>query len=295
MNMNTLTWLIRRELWEHRAIWMVPSVLLGLLLLAAVTGNLALGGLEIEAGGRDLVQIPAEERGTAVAVLFAVISGLLMASMAFVGVFYALDALYADRRDRSVLFWKSLPVSDLETVLSKLLTVAVVIPVIGLLAGFIGYLIIAIGASVKLAALDGPVGLFWMPDVMLQTLVAVAGLAFTYVLWLLPIIAWLLLASAWAPRAPFLWATLPVFATGMLEKLAFGTTGLFDLVGYRISGVPAQLFIGPDHHMSGLPATEMLSRGLGLFTSPDMWLGWAAAAALMAATIWVRRYREESI
>ena len=36
-----------------------------------------------------------------------------------VGVFYCLDALHGERRDRSILFWKSLPVSDLTTVLAK--------------------------------------------------------------------------------------------------------------------------------------------------------------------------------
>ena len=76
MNMNTLTWLIRRELWEHRAIWMVPAAILVLLLAAAVTGHIALGPLnlmEFEAGQQHLESIPAEERGTAVAVVMAVI------------------------------------------------------------------------------------------------------------------------------------------------------------------------------------------------------------------------------
>ncbi len=295
MNMTSMTWLIRRELWEHRAIWMVPTAILGLLLLAAVTGNIALGNLEIDVGGGHLQQMTDEQRATAVAVLVAVIIGLFMASMAFVGTFYALDALYADRRDRSVLFWKSLPVSDLETVLAKLLTAAVVIPLHGLAAGVIGYFIVAIGASVKLAMLGGPVALLWMPGVMLQTLAMVAGFVFTYVLWVLPVIAWLLLASAWAPRAPFLWATLPVFAAAALEKLALGTDWVVGLIDYRISGMPEQIFSGADADWAQMAGGELLSRSLYLFFSPDMWLGWAAAAGLMAATIWVRRYREESI
>lgn len=296
--MNTLTWLIRREIWEHRAIWMVPAAILVLLLAAAVTGHIALGPLnlmEFEAGQQHLESIPAEERGTAVAVVMAVIIGLFLAVMSFVGTFYALDALYADRRDRSVLFWKSMPVSDLETVLSKLLTAAVVIPLVGLLAGFLGFLVIATGVSVKLGLAGGSASLFWMPGTMLQVLAAMTGLLFTYMLWLLPVIAWLMLASAWAPRAPFLWASLPVFAAGTLENLAFGSEHFFSMVGYRLMGAPERLFTGPGGDWRTLAEGEIFYRVFSLLASPDMWLGWVAAAGLIAATIWVRRYREESI
>src|SRR5206468_10746510 len=55
---------------------------------------------------------------------------LIMGTALIVGIFYCLDALYGERRDRSILFWKSLPVSDVMAVLSKLAIPIVILPLL---------------------------------------------------------------------------------------------------------------------------------------------------------------------
>ena len=117
MNTGTtrpLYWSVRRELWENRSIYIAPLavaaiVLLGSLISVVVTAHQI----------RDLPGIePASQLG-AVVKPFKVAPAPIMLATFLVGIFYALEALYGERRDRSLLFWKSLPVSDLTTVLSK--------------------------------------------------------------------------------------------------------------------------------------------------------------------------------
>src|SRR6202163_3168249 len=120
-----LYWSIRHELWENRSIYIAP------LAVAAVY----LFGFLIS-----LFWVPRSMRGMAAAhdltppVALAMPyshAAMLLTLIAFlVGIFYSLDALHGERRDRSILFWKSLPVSDLTTVLSKASIPLVVLPLL---------------------------------------------------------------------------------------------------------------------------------------------------------------------
>ena len=107
--MNTTIWLVRREFWENRAIWMIPAAIGGFMILIALFGRVDLMSLSSQIPSRVV------HEGFLVAV-----GATFFAVMSIYSTWYLLDCLYADRKDRSVLFWKSLPISDTTTVLSKL-------------------------------------------------------------------------------------------------------------------------------------------------------------------------------
>jgi ABC-2 type transport system permease protein len=210
-----------------------------------------------------------------------------------VGVFYSLDALHGERRDRSILFWKSLPVSDLTTVLSKASIPLVVLPLfvfaitvslqlIMLLLRLVALLVSGVGTATPWAP-----PLFQMELVLLYSVVVLA-------LWHAPIYMWLLLVSGLARRATFLWAVLPPLAIAAGERIAFHTSYFGLLMQDRLFGFAAGAFdlkdkagVPVDAHF--IPLTQLApGRFLG---SPSLWLGLAVAAILLAAAVRQRRYQ----
>jgi ABC-2 type transport system permease protein len=231
----------------------------------------------------------------ALATPFAHSGMLLMLTGFVVGVFFCLDALHGERRDRSILFWKSLPVSDLTTVLSKASIPFVVLPL----------LIFALTVALQLAML------FWSSVVLLLSGVGAAamwtrlpffqmelGLLYSVIvvtLWLAPLYAWLLLVSAWARRATFLWAVLPPATIAVFEAIAFHTTHFGNLLKDRLFGFASEAFNlrGPDGAVIDahfIPVTQFTP---GKFLStPGLWIGLVAAAAFLIAAVRLRCYRE---
>jgi len=211
--------------------------------------------------------------------------GLIMATAFVVGIFYSLEALHSERRDRSILFWKSLPVSDLITVLSKASIPLIVLPVLGFAIVVVTESImltlstlVLLGSGLSVATLSAPV--FQMLLILAYHLVTV------HVLWHAPIYGWLLLVSGWAKRAAFLWATLPWLAICAVEKIAFNTTHFLAMLGYRFTGGPeavsgASCLLDP---MTQLTPGRFLS-------SPGLWIGLVIAAGFFAAAVRLRRYQ----
>ena len=136
------------------------------------------------------------------------IAAMMIIFTAFiVGVFYCLDALHGERRDRSILFWKSLPVSDLTTVVSKASIPLVVLPLVTfsiVVATQFTMLLISTAALLP----SGLAVTTWANCLFQISVILLYGLV-TIVLWQAPIYGWLLLVSGWARRATFLWAVLP--------------------------------------------------------------------------------------
>lgn len=346
--MNRFAWLVRREFWEHRAIWIAPLIVLAVMLVGAVTGNVFLGDVRVSAdigldgkptgesglseediaelssirgaedlhklerleklenagssgetrvvsAGEALAMVSPEKRQSLLAIIYAAVAGLMFFVVGIIGFFYALDSLYADRRDRSVLFWKSLPLSDTETVLSKFFVAVVVIPAVAAVASIAGQLVMAAGGSIKLAFIGGPAGLMWMPQVLGGSAIGALALAIVCALWFAPLVAYLLLASAWAPKSPFLWAVLPPAAAAMLEEIAFGSSHVIGLIKYRTLA-PIEAMFRADHAKEqAVRSMDIAGNVAELLASPGTVIGLVAAAALLAAAIWVRRYRDESI
>jgi ABC-2 type transport system permease protein len=158
-----------------------------------------------------------------------------------VGVFYSLDALHGERRDRSILFWKSLPVSDLTTVLAKASIPLVVLPAL-VFAITVALQLVMRVLSVAVTAVHGAgatvesgLPLFEMQLVLLYGLAVIT-------LWLAPIYCWMLLVSGWARRAAFLWAVLPPLALTAVERMIFGTWYFGSLMQDRLVGFAVGAF-----------------------------------------------------
>jgi ABC-2 type transport system permease protein len=221
---------------------------------------------------------------------YTIVALLLMGTTFLVALFYCLEALHGERRDRSILFWKSLPVSDTTTVLAKasipililpLITFATVLVTQGIMLFLSSAVMLARGQDV--ADLWSHLPLWQMSLMLFFHMVAVHGL------WYAPIYAWLLLVSAWARRAPFLWAILPPIVVMVIEKIAFDTSHFAALLGFRFGGgsdgVP--FTVGP-MSMGVLTASDLVR----FFADPSLWTGLLLAAVFLAAAVRLRRYRE---
>lgn len=219
---------------------------------------------------------------------------LLMAVALLVRLFYSLDALHGERRNRSILFWKSLPVSDLTTVLSKASIPLVVLPLfvcaITVTLQFIMWLVSS--AVLQLSGVGAEA--LWIRLPLLQMeLVSLYGLV-VLALWHAPIYCWFLLVSGWARRAAFLWAVSPFLVIEVSERIAFHTSYFGRLMQNRLFGFAAGAFdlkdkagVAVDPHFISL-AQLAPGRFLG---NPSLWTGLLFAALFLAAAARLRRYR----
>ena len=271
-----LYWSVRRELWENRSIYLVPLGV-GVLIVIATAINVMHMAPRLHTAPLD----PAQQH-QAIEAPFIFASLLLMFSTMIVSVFYSVDALYGERRDRSVLFWKSLPVSDTVTVLAKLSIPMVVLPLITFAVTFVvQWLMLLLGLLGAGAGLWNQLELFRMWWSEFFHLVAFHGI------WWAPFWGWFLLASAWARRAPLLWATLPPLAIGFGEKIAFGTAHFAHWLNFRfIGGMDA-----PPQAYAMSTGMLMSESPLGFFVNVHLWTGFAMCAVCIALAVRLRRQR----
>jgi ABC-2 type transport system permease protein len=291
---EVLLTLVRRELWEHRALWLAPLAVAALLAVVAAIGRVH---LQMD----NAPDLSSESQRVALFSIIQVVFAMpLYIVIALVGSFYLLDCLYAERKDRSILFWKSLPVSDGLTVCSKLLVGLVVAPFGVFALALLAHLVFSaiLGARVALGSL--PPVITWSSYEWLRTEALMLLATLFGVLWYAPIAGYLLLVSAWVRRGPVLWATLPFVLGPVLEWVAFGTRYLLSFINYRLGGIWGILGVerlkiiskhGP--HLSVGTALEVLDFR-GALTSIDLWLGLAATAALVYAATRIRRYRDDT-
>ncbi len=272
---------IRREIWEHRSIYVAPLAAAAVFLVGFVTHTIIMRS-RIDASRPD----PSQPHGFLAH--YELSASLIMGTALIVGIFYSLDALYGERRDRSILFWKSLPVSDLMTVLSKLAIPIVILPLLSfaitLATQFIMLIlasVILLGSGVNIAALWTQVSFFRVSGVLLYHLLTVHGLYYA------PIYGWLLMVSAWAPRAPFIWAFLPPFVISGVEKIAFNTTYFLTLLEERLVGGPGGSMAANDH-AKDWTGTLIPHH---FFGAPGLWIGFALAAVFLFVAVRLRRYR----
>jgi ABC-2 type transport system permease protein len=284
--MNTYVWLVKREFWENRAIWMIPAAIGVLLTLASLFGT-------VEATFFD----SAERTRSMAAMMFLAFGALFFAAMSLYSYWYLLDCLYADRKDRSVLFWKSLPISDTATVLSKLLVALVVIPMVYFAAADAASLLAAFVLSVRAHSLLG--NALWQPDVWLQLQAVWLYVIVTTAIWYLPVTGWLLVISAWAKRAVMLWSVLPPLALIVAERLFIGTHVCLRAIDDRLLGYISRAFNGQAYHATwadnlsrdqsyGPPSAWRILDPQGFLSSPATWIGALVGAALIAAAIQLR-------
>ncbi len=281
-------WSVWREVWENRSIYIVP-----LIVAAVEVFGFAISTIGLAERRRGVLLLDPAHQRAAIEQPYDLAAMMMIFIVFIVGVFYCLDALYGERRDRSILFWKSLPASDLTTVLSKATIPLVVLPLIAFVITVCVQVIMVLETSANLllhgmspATTWAHVPLFQNWLVLLYGLVALA-------LWHAPIYGWLLLVSGWARRATFLWAVLPLLAIGIFERVTFGTSHFASLIKYRLMSWAAEAFAFHPHNPQGNPTIDSLAQltpGRYLST-PGLWIGLLFAAAFVAAAVRLRRYR----
>ena len=320
--MNTFPTLLKREFWEHKGgmLW-APAVVGGLMALVAVASlviGLSVAGSDVQINGQQIIAdgtVIASQtqdqmaRGLALAIVpsMAPLAGVL----AFVVLFYALGSLYDDRRDRSILFWKSMPVSDTATVLSKLVSMALIAPLLTAIIGSIVGILVALLVASSMSAFGGEVlsQLLVQKDFYLAPL-AIFAVIPVYALWAVPGIAWCMLVSAWAKRTPFLWAVgVPVVAGALLswQQAMFdrrlGAEWFWEHVVGRLFGgfVPGMWFVFADQGKAindFKPENESIFSLVGqsymTLSSPSLWIGLLVGTALLVAAVRLRRWREDA-
>lgn len=324
--MNALTrskfaWLLRREYWEHKGGFFWAPVIVGSVMSFFVIASLIAGsifgarkGIHINGarvGNLSDVMTPEQqaEFASGLAQGYLGRSAPLFGVLALVVFFFCLASMYDDRKDRSVLFWKSLPISDTATVLSKLVMALLVGPVITLVAATLTAGLIAF--SVTLTSAIHGVNMFGVllstPDLYLAPLKLFAVLP-VYIAWALPTVGWLMLVSAWARSKPFLWAVgMPLLVGALVSWF----NALFEM-GWKIewfwahiigrgllSVSPGSWFPylsdarGIEFNAQGSHVTQVLAQSWQAFTLPSMWIGLVVGVAMLYAAIRLRRYRDE--
>ena len=324
--MKTMKWLLQRELWEHKGALMWAPIVAGALILVLVATTsiwgFASGGFRGEAtfdGKHRTVSaafdaMPAEEKAEAVATIagsYMALSAPLFAMMSIIALFYCIASMYDERRDRSILFWKSLPVSDTQTVLSKLLTALVVAPLITIAAAamFSIALLLILGIvlafnGVNILALVLGHGQFYLLPLQVVALVPI------FALWALPTVGWLMLVSAWAKSKAFLWAFgIPLGVVAALSWINYMVGARIDMdwilqniLGRGLSGlIPGSWFFGVpfesaqfvDESRKLVTMDVILAQSYRVLGTSHLWGGVVAGAAMIFGAIRLRRWKDE--
>jgi ABC-2 type transport system permease protein len=306
--MNKFLWLVRRELWEARSVWVAPAMLaaiiIGCTLITALwTGTISLQGLGPEDAAKLHEKMTPEHLDGIASLTLGFIASLFLVLVMFTQLLYAIDALYGERRDRGILFWKSLPLSDAETVLSKLFVAAIVMPLVAAGIAIVTQLAFFAIASTKLSSLELLHGHLWTPSLWAGSILVTLYLVIAGALWYLPVLGWCLLVSAWAPRSPLMYATLPPLGVALAEYFTLRShhvwavclerLNLVGLLAHALGGPGVNLVIDDQHMIIPRSLVEMMQPAQFL-GSADVWIGVAVGVGLIAATIWVRRSRDEA-
>jgi ABC-2 type transport system permease protein len=212
--------------------------------------------------------------------------GVVMGTTLIVAIFYCLDALYGERRDRSVLFWKSMPVSDTTAVLAKMAVPLVILPLVTFVLTVATQFTMLLLSSAVLSAKGESAAPLWNLPWIQMAAGTLYHLVTVHSLYYAPIFAWLLLVSAWAKRLPFLWAFVPPAALGIIERFVFNSKHFATMLGSRISGGMVS------HSSKGSLTFLWPSHPFEFLGNPGLWLGFAFAAACLTGAVMLRRRRD---
>jgi ABC-2 type transport system permease protein len=280
----TFYWSVKRELWENKSIYIAPLIVASVVLFGSLVTSFRLPERRRLALALDPVH-----RRAAIELPYNIAAMMIIITAFIVGLFYCLDALYGERRERSILFWKSLPVSDRTTVLSKASIPLLIVPPI-IFAIIVATQFIMLLISTAALIPSGLASTSWANFNLLQQSVILFYSVIVIALWHAPIYGWALLISGLARRATFLWAVMPFIAIGIFEKITFNTTYFGSMLKNRLLGAGDTAFDFQLHHSISIDSLSQLTPGRYLAT-PGLWIGLLFAAAFVIAAIRLRRYR----
>ncbi len=281
-------WSVRREIWENRSIYFAPLIAGSVIIFGSLITAYRLPRLRMNA----LALEPTRMRA-AIEAPYDIAAMMIMFTAFIVAVFYCLDALHGERRDRSILFWKSLPVSDFTAVLSKAFVPLVILPLITFVVIIATQFMMLLISTIALLP-SGLAGSTWKVLPWFQLSIILLYGIVTMALWHAPVFAWLLLVSGWARRATFLWAVLPWLAIAAVEKMAFNSAYFAQMLGRRVGGSFEEAFVVTTYPKgSHYPLVDRLTQldPLKFLSSPGLWIGLVVAAAFFVAAIRLRRSR----
>jgi ABC-2 type transport system permease protein len=278
-------WSVRREIWENRTTWMVPLAVAALVLFSNFVRM-----FHLSRRMSALALLDAEKQRAGVMMPFSMAASVLLLTGFLLAMFYCVEALHGERRDRSILFWKSMPVSDRTTVLSKAFIPFVFLPLYCCVLALLVQFCILMMSTLALLGDRAGLALLWTRQPLIQmTFVMFYGVT-AHVLWFAPIYGWLLVVSAWARRMPLLWAILPFFTLGVLERMTMGTTYVGSLLKYRVVGAMSEAFATG---AAMKPVSRLMQLDpIRFLCSSGLWLGLLFAAVCLVIAVRLRRDRE---
>lgn len=317
--------LLKREFWENRgALLITPIVMGGIYIVSSLMGI----GIQMRFDNsnytlREAIRMLADIDSDFLSFVYYQIqlgplSGLFTTALAIVVIFYLLGALYDDRKNKSILFWKSMPASDSLTIASKLATAMLVAPLLFWVALVLTHVVLMLIGSIMIWVVGMSAWDIFLSN--LQAFKAWSMLLLMYLaqgIWALPLYGWLLLVSSFAPRIPLLFAILPPVVFGFLQwwitflrTFTFGSKDLFGAIGHWFANSPIILSVDVDDE--ALRQQDMFANSLGIplfddfdhavtvsnifdrLLSTQMLIGLILAAVLLSAAWWLRRRAAES-
>lgn len=275
--MRSFIWSVRRELWEHRWVYLVPVLLGGALMaVGAWQTGVNVSGFDAAANPMSAAVARRLSLGLDTTARMILLVGVVVAFV------YCAEALHSERHDGSILFWKSLPVGDGTAIAGKAAVPLIIIPV--LTFGMV--LVCQLVARVTFAGTGG----------RFQSALASPGAAIVEAavgaLWIAPVYAWILLVSARARRAVLLVALLPAMLASMVERLATNSNTISQALFHR--GVGRYWPRGHLDLVGGIDALAMAPAPM-LLRSASLWMGAVVAALLLVGVVRARRQSAEAL
>jgi len=306
--MNIFKALVKREILDGKSFYIrTPAILASLTVILLVLSTLIMGEIHLDtSNGGDVKNIgegmallqekEPEEVSSAVTLMYWGITMLTWFAFPFVIFFSLLGTLYEERRDRSIMFWKSMPVADWQEVLVKLFVPLVVAPLIFLGVTIATQLVISVFMGIVVLFQGGPALEMFPLGLMFTSWFILLGHYLMGMLWALPLLAWLLLVSAFAGRMPFLWAILPPFVLVAIEGIFFKSYSIAKWIAIHMGGWREAIEDRIAHNIDGPRDLFNMIISAGLtesvaitFSSVNMWAGLLIAVGFVYAAIEMRK------
>ncbi len=206
-----------------------------------------------------------------------------------IAMFFLLGAAYGDRRDRSVLFWKSMPFGETQSLLVKLVFASVVIPFLALAISFVvlmasafmlsGFFAVSEQYSWWSAFVETDPITIWLSHCLALPILAIK---------VLPLYCWLLFCSAFVKKSPIFLAIIVPMVIVFIEMHIVGSTHFLEFFS-SISRLVYWQGLFSNVGFQNLFQWESIFQIDGLYLG----VGLVMAVLLFSATVWLRNNRFE--